>query len=263
MRRPFLLVLLLALVSRTTSGSSMPAAGALASPPPPEPLALAAALSQSSKAGLRGAAWPAPSGQTKPAPDKSAAPGCCAKPEAGADKTAAVKFSDESIYNLDSTWTSDAGRPLKLGTLRGKPQVLAMFFASCEYACPILVHDMQRLESALPPALRDKVGFTLVSFDTERDTPDRLRAFRRDRGLNDRWTLLRGKSDDVLELAALLGIKFKKDARGQFAHSNVILILNAEGEVTHQIAGLNQNVDATVQHLEKLIAAPPATPHVH
>ena len=47
------------------------------------------------------------------------------------------------------------------------------------------------------------------------------------------WTLLHGEPDDVLELAALLGLKFKEDANGQFAHSNVITILNAQGEIVH------------------------------
>ena len=48
------------------------------------------------------------------------------------------------------------------------------------------------------------------------------------------WTLLRGAPNDVLELAALLGVKFKKDLGGQFAHSNIITVLDANGEVVLQ-----------------------------
>lgn len=68
------------------------------------------------------------------------------------------------------------------------------------------------------------------------------------------WTLLHGEPDDVLELAALLGLKFKEDANGQFAHSNVITILNAQGEIVHQQIGLNQDIQETVRLLRQLTA---------
>jgi protein SCO1/2 len=45
----------------------------------------------------------------------------------------------------------------------------------------------------------------------------------------------------VLELAALLNVKFKKDAQGQFLHSNVLTLLNAKGEIVSQQVGLNSD----------------------
>ena len=36
----------------------------------------------------------------------------------------------------------------------------------------------------------------------------------------------------------LLGVKYQKLAQGQFAHSNLITVLNAEGEITFQREGL-------------------------
>jgi protein SCO1 len=129
-----------------------------------------------------------------------------------------------------------------------------MFFASCQNACPILVHDLTRIEAALKPELRGKVGFTLVTFDTRRDTPDALAKFREVRNLPvGNWTLLHGESDDVLELAALLGVKYKEEATGQFAHSNIITVLNADGEIVHQLIGLGQDINTTVRELEKLL----------
>ena len=173
-----------------------------------------------------------------------AASNCCAT------NFLAATFTDESLYQLDSIWTNDTGRALKLGKLHGHTQVVAMFFASCTYACPIIVHDMQRIEAALPESLRTKVGFTLVTVDTERDTPQALHTYRLARKLPpDRWTLLRGSPDDTLELAALLGVKFKREASGQFAHSNLITVLNGQGEIIHQLIGLNQNIDETVKRI--------------
>jgi|KBSSwiStaDraftv2_1062776.scaffolds.fasta_scaffold170262_3 protein SCO1/2 len=181
----------------------------------------------------------------KPAP-KDGKPPCCRAALALGQPT------DKSLYLLDSTWTSDVGRQIKLGALRGRPQIVAMFFTHCEYACPILVGELKAIEARLPPEVLGKVDFLLVSIDSRRDTPAELATFRTKRQLAvERWTLLRGGPDDVRELAALLGVNYTEDTRGQFAHSNVITLLNAEGEVAFQHAGLNQDPALLVAAIAK------------
>jgi len=158
---------------------------------------------------------------------------CCAEIPSLAPLTA------RSLYQLESSWTNDDGLALQLGELRGRPVVLAMFFASCSYACPLLVNDMQRLRELLPAEVRAKTQFVLVSFDTVRDTPAALKEFRKRSAIEDAgWTLVRGDADSVQELAMLLGVKFKQDVAGQFAHSNLVTVLNGEGEIAHQRNGL-------------------------
>ncbi len=177
---------------------------------------------------------------------------CCAamEPRAGAP---VARLSDRSLYQLDSSWTNDSGAAIKLDSLRGRPQMVTMFFANCAYACPLLVFQMQQIESALPEGLRDKVGFTLVSFDTERDTPAALHNYRRGHSLDaKRWTLLRGSDDEVLDLAALLNVRFKKDGQGQFQHSNVITLLNADGEIVYQRIGLNSDPEEIIRRTAEL-----------
>ncbi|HYD85616.1 MAG TPA: SCO family protein, partial [Opitutus sp.] len=125
----------------------------------------------------------------------------------------------------------------------GRPTIVTMFFASCSYACPMLLSDLHRLREALPPAVREEAQFVLVSFDSERDTPEALRAYRERTNLNAKhWTLLHGDPAAVQDLAMLLGVKYKRDARGEYAHSNLITVLNAEGEIVHQQSGLQGEV---------------------
>ncbi len=179
-------------------------------------------------------------------------PVCCAT-----NSEPATAFTDKSLYQVDSLWTNDGAQPWKLSALRGRVQVMAMFFANCTYACPLIVNDMRRIEAALPEAMRARVGFTLITIDTERDMPDALRAYRSANKLPlSRWTLLHGTPDDTLELAALLGVKFKRDASGQFAHSNLITVLNREGEIIHQLAGLNQNLQETIERVSSAAQDP-------
>jgi protein SCO1/2 len=181
-------------------------------------------------------------------------PACCApvapaKPACCVEEKPAAPLSTRSLYQLDAKWTNDAGREFTLTSLRGRSAVVAMFFAQCEYACPVLVNDMQRLRAAVPPDAREKIQFVLVTFDTARDTPEALRAFRERMSLDDQWTLLRADSSTVQELAMLLGVKFKQDARGQFAHSNLLTLLNREGEIVQQVAGLNADISEAAKRL--------------
>jgi protein SCO1/2 len=162
--------------------------------------------------------------------------------------------TDRSLYLLDSLWTSDVRKTIPLAVLRGRPQVLALFFSNCEYACPIIVHDLKSIRDTLPVSIRDSVDFLLVSLDSQRDTPDVLAEYRKRQRLEmAHWTLLTGREEDVRELAALLGVIYRKDARGQFSHSNVLFVLNQEGEIVHRQVGLNQNPTETVKVLERLV----------
>jgi protein SCO1/2 len=173
---------------------------------------------------------------------------CCAQ-----RLDSAIPLLEKSLYQLDTAWTNDSSQVVKLASLRGRPQVIAMFFASCQYTCPLLVFQMKQLEASLPPTLRTNVGFTLVSFDSQRDTPAALKTYRAQHDLSsDTWTLLKGDPDNVLDLAALLGVKFKQDAQGNFSHSNLITLLNAEGEIVYQQTGLNPEDHEFARRIEQL-----------
>ena len=118
-------------------------------------------------------------------PDRGASRhSCCASVGAGPGL-----LTDKSRYQLDSTWTDDQGRAVKLATLRGRPQIVCMFFASCQYACPLLVAHLKQIEGALPENLRTNTGFVLVSFDTERDTAEVLHRY----GLSMTWRRSAGR----------------------------------------------------------------------
>lgn len=164
-----------------------------------------------------------------------------------------LTYTDKSLYQADSKWTTDAGKEIKLGELAGRPHVLLMFFSHCTTACPILVNDLQRIQAALPADMRAKVGFTLVSFDSDRDTPTALADYRKEWKLPATWTLLHGASDDVSELADLLGIQFKSATDGQFMHSNVITLLDANGEINFQLSGLDADPQEMVRRIEQIV----------
>jgi protein SCO1/2 len=112
---------------------------------------------------------------------------------------------------------------------------------------------MQRIEKSLPSDKMNDYHFVLVTIDPERDTPAKLKTYAQVHGLDlSRWTLLTGKIDDIMELAALTGFKYKKDDSGNYSHSNIISLLNEKGEILHQQTGLNQDIAESVNQLKNL-----------
>jgi len=170
---------------------------------------------------------------------------CCA------DMMTTTGYSDKSVYQLNGEWIDQNGKPLKLGTFKGKKVVLAMFFASCTYACPLILNDMQKIEQRLSSDELKQTEFVFLSFDPERDTPEKLLQYagRKNLDLKHR-TLLTGNSDSILDLAAVLGFKFRKEENGSFSHTNMITLLNKAGEIDYQLIGLNQDITEFVTKIK-------------
>ena len=180
---------------------------------------------------------------------KAAAP----KPPCCREGLPPAKHSAKSLYSLDSVWTSDVGREVKLEVLRGRPQVIALFFTKCEHSCPLIVANMKEIDKALPPSVRGKVDFLLVSIDPERDTPEALRAYRARHELpTERWTLLRGSPEATRALAQMVGFVYQPGSPTQYAHSLLISILSPSGEIVYQHAGLGRPPNEAVETLVKL-----------
>lgn len=174
---------------------------------------------------------------------------------AGADE-ALVTPGEYSIYHLDAVWTDQHGVQRTLGTLGGRVQVVALVYTYCAHACPRILGDMMRIEAGLTPEERERVGFVLVSIDPERDTPERLLAFAGGVGLDpERWTLLTAPDATALELAALLGVKYRRVGENDFAHTNVITILDQSGVVANRQVGLGGEPTGSVATIRRLLAA--------
>ncbi len=141
---------------------------------------------------------------------------------------------DSSVYQLDSQWTTDSGRSIRLADLGGQYQVVAFIFTHCGGACPLLVKSLQLQSRSMPATLREQARFVLVSIDPDQDTVTALHQYRKDMSLDERWTLLRGTDADVRELTAVVGFNYDRMPDGRFAHSNHVTLLDPDGEIVLQ-----------------------------
>ena len=157
-----------------------------------------------------------------------------------------------SLYQLESDWSNHDNITSKLDVLAGRFQVVAMAYTSCEVACPRIVASMKKIQKEVDS---DRVGFTIISIDPERDTPATLKAYADKMDLNPAsWTLLTSKSDNVLELAALLGVRYRALPGGEFAHSNIISVLDETGVLVHQQNGLGPDLtENTIAMIDEIL----------
>jgi protein SCO1/2 len=146
-----------------------------------------------------------------------------------------------SVYELASTWHDQGGHERTLSSLRGRPQLVALVYTHCSTTCPITVDQMKRIERESAD-----VGLVLVSLDPQHDSPHRLAEYARERGLDrERWTLLTGDAGDVRELAATLGVRYRRISPEEFAHSITVTLIVASGTAVYQGAGPRSDSDIT------------------
>jgi len=160
------------------------------------------------------------------------------------DDTSTQPLPGESVYQLPMSLIDQHGRTSTLAALRGQPVLVAMFYTSCDNVCPMIAWQLRRIEQALPEAERARLRVLMVSFDPARDTPEALRKFATAHKADpSRWVVARAEENEVRNLAAVLGLRYRELDNGVFNHSSVITLLDADGMIRARTADL-KNVDA-------------------
>lgn len=150
---------------------------------------------------------------------------------ASAAKPAAALPGD-SIYQLQLPLTDSNGQTRDWRALRGKPQLVTMFYTSCKFICPLIIESGKAVERQLTPAQQKRLGIVMISMDPARDTPAALKKIADQRKLDgSRWTLASPRAGDVRAVASVLGIRYRQLADGEFNHSSVLILVDAEGRI--------------------------------
>ncbi len=172
----------------------------------------------------------------------------------------APRVLGDSIYALSVSLTDQAGNKAGLDVFRGHPVIISMFYASCPSACPLLIHNIQSIESHLSPEQQAATRVLLVSFDPENDSPSVLRTLADKQHVDlARWKLARADKDDVRSLAAVLNIRYRRLPDGNFNHSSVITIVDQSGAPRFRQEGLSSPSAEPEQVLASLTGAQAAS----
>jgi protein SCO1/2 len=172
---------------------------------------------------------------------------------------AAMPLPQDSVYQLEDSFTAQDGKPFTLASRRGRPQLVAMFYTSCRYVCPLIIDSGLGVDRALTPAERARLQVLLVSLDPARDDVAALASVANKRKLDPaRWTLARTEKPGVRKAASLLGVRYRELADGEFNHTSALVLLDAEGRVLARTEKLGSVPDP--EFLAKVKAALARTP---
>jgi protein SCO1/2 len=172
------------------------------------------------------------------------------------DEGAALALSQEAIGRTvgDLSFLDGEGRSITLSSLRGRPVVISLIYTSCYHVCPTVTTNLEKVVRVAREALgEDSFSVLTIGFDTPNDTPDRMRVFARQRGIDhDDWHFVSASAETMRGLSADVGFSYFDSPKG-FDHMIQATLLDGEGKVYRQIYGMAPEPPALVEPLKEVL----------
>ncbi|MBT8100774.1 MAG: SCO family protein [Gammaproteobacteria bacterium] len=146
------------------------------------------------------------------------------------------------------------GQRFDIDQLAGKPLVVSMIYTSCHHVCPRITRNVQETVEIAREALgEDSFAVVTVGFDWRVDTPDRMRLYARQFGIDDtRWHFLSGDESSIDALARAVGFQFYASPKG-FDHLSQTTVVAADSNIYRQVYGESFDTPELVEPLKELV----------
>jgi protein SCO1/2 len=158
----------------------------------------------------------------------------------------------------DFTLQDADGRTIGSIDLLGKVVVLHFVYTNCPDVCPLhaeRIAEIQEMINQTP--MRDLVWFVTITTDPKNDTPEVMRSYGRDRGLDPvNWTFLTSGPEQITatrELVERFGHKFTKVEDGYQVHGVVTHVIDMNGRWRANFHGLKFQPTNLVLFINALI----------
>ncbi len=178
------------------------------------------------------------------------------EPPSAFDAEAAIRYSQSAIGRSvgDYTFQDRRGKPVQLADYRDEPLVINLVYTACTHTCPLIVQTLHRAVEAAQDALGDDSFAVLtIGFDTDQDTPARMRAYARSQGVDlPGWRFLSADGDTISRLSADLGFIYFPSPRG-FDHLAQTTVIDSEGRIYRHVYGSDFEAPALVEPLKDLM----------
>lgn len=167
----------------------------------------------------------------------------------------AAELPGNSVYRLPIALTDQDNRAFHLTDRASKPQLVSMFYTSCQFMCPLIIEELKRTQNAIDAGSHAKLPVLMVSFDAAHDTPATLKEVFGKRKIDAAtWTLAHADAASVRQLAAVLDIQYRALPDGDFNHTSVLILLDGQGRIVARSEKMD-GVDAEfVAAAKKLLA---------
>lgn len=158
----------------------------------------------------------------------------------------------------DHAFRAGDGSPFRLSQLRGRPVLVSFVYTGCSQVCPtttrFLAKAVAEADRALGPG---RYSLATIGFNYPYDTPEAMRAFARQQGIDRRdWHFLSPEAGVVEAITRELGFSYAASAGG-FDHLTQVTLLDANGRVAAQVYGENFEMSMLVGPLKALLTDAP------
>jgi protein SCO1/2 len=177
------------------------------------------------------------------------------------DEKAALATSQAAIGRTIGNYSfiDSRGKTVRLEDFRDRPLFISLIYTSCYHTCPLLTKHLAQVVKIAREALgNDSFAVLTIGFDSAVDTPERMRTYARERGINiSDWFFLSADPATINALTRELGFLFFESPKG-FDHLAQITLLDAQRRVYAQIYGDNFPTPTLVEPLKQLVFGIPA-----
>jgi protein SCO1/2 len=140
-----------------------------------------------------------------------------------------VKLLSEGDPLPETSFIDQDGKPFTFAALHGSNVVLSFIFTRCRDTCPLISAKFERLQTLLRAS---KAHLVEISLDPAFDRPEVLRRYSRQFHADfERWTLLTGTPDPILDFAAQMNVTALEDPRFTMLHSERTVIVDPNGTI--------------------------------
>lgn len=136
----------------------------------------------------------------------------------------------------------------------GQAVVVGYVYTQCPDICPMVTANMRQLRDQVEAP--DDVAFVTITFDPQRDTPERLQSYREAYGLDDTdWQFLTGERDTISDLMERMDVRVEL-SRGSYDdddylidHTDQISLIDPQQRVLFHYGGSMTPVDILTEDL--------------
>ncbi|MDO8445843.1 MAG: SCO family protein [Deltaproteobacteria bacterium] len=161
------------------------------------------------------------------------------------DQKSSLSKSEDAIGRNISDYRliDQDGKEFNTSEFAGKPFVVSFIYTSCIHICPTITLNLSNAVKQKEKQFGKDFRFLTVSFDPERDTPQKLKEF----GSNftkdfAHWKFATADKETIERMAGDFGFFFKKEG-DHFQHINVVSVVDANGNILTHVYGIDFKPD--------------------
>jgi protein SCO1/2 len=161
----------------------------------------------------------------------------------GSGSGSGVDEKSGQFIPLDTVFTDETGRSLKLGDIIDRPVVFQPAYFNCPKSCSLDLANLAIALDGAPMVPGKDYRVISMSFD-ETETPDiaqkakknYMALFHRDFPEKD-WVFLTGGGESIRRVLDAVGYRVSVEADGNFIHPNALVLIARDGKIIRYIYG--------------------------